>query len=115
MNKLTIKPIALATGTALAAMMGHAPAQADVNPFAISALNSGYMVSDARGSEAKCGSNKQTAEAECGANKAAGKMTEAECGANKQAAEAKCGAEKKAAAKPIVEAKCGEAKCGSNK
>jgi uncharacterized low-complexity protein len=115
MNKLTIKPIALATGTALAAMMGAVPAQADVNPFAISALSSGYMVTDAKGTEAKCGSNKQAAEAKCGADKAAAKITEAECGANKKAAEAQCGADKKVSAKPIVEAKCGEAKCGSNK
>lgn len=115
MNKLTIKPIALVAGTTLAAMMGAAPAQADVNPFGMSALASGYMVASAKGSETKCGSNKSVSEAECGANKATTKVAEAECGSNKQATEAKCGADQKVVAKPVQEAKCGEAKCGSNK
>lgn len=106
MSKQTIKPITLVAGAALAATLTAAPVQADVNPFAMSALTSGYMVSDAKDSEAKCGSNKSVSEAECGANKAAAKA---------KAAEGECGANKKPAAKPIVEAKCGEAKCGSNK
>jgi uncharacterized low-complexity protein len=116
-SKQTFNPITLIAGAALAATLIATPAQADVNPFGMSALVSGYMVADAKGAEGKCGSNKTVSEAECGANKAAqAKLTEAECGANKKATEAKCGADTKAAAaKPIQEAKCGEAKCGANK
>ncbi len=105
MNKHSIKPITLAAGAALAATLTTTPALADVNPFGMSALASGYMVADSKGSEGKCGGNKSVSEAECGANKATKKASEGECGANKA----------KAKAKPIVEAKCGEAKCGGNK
>jgi uncharacterized low-complexity protein len=114
-SKQTFNPLTLIASAALAASVISSPAQADANPFAMSALASGYMVSDAKSTEAKCGSNKEAVEAKCGADKAAARVSEAECGANKKAAEAKCGADKKAAAKPIVEAKCGEAKCGSSK
>jgi uncharacterized low-complexity protein len=101
-SKQTFNPVTLIAGAALAASVITIPAQADINPFAMSALASGYMVTADKGTEAKCGSNKTVSEAECGANKAA--------------AEAKCGADKKATVtKPIQEAKCGEAKCGSNK
>ncbi len=106
MSKQTIKPVALVAnvaGIALAATLIATPAQADVNPFAMSALASGYMVADAKGAEGQCGANKGVNEAECGANKTAKKTAEGECGANK------------AVAKPIQEAKCGEAKCGANK
>jgi uncharacterized low-complexity protein len=114
-RKQTFNPFTLIAGAALAASVITIPAQADVNPFAMSAMASGYMVTAAKGTEAQCGSNKTVNEAECGANKAATKVSEAECGANKKVAEAKCGADNKVETKPIVEAKCGEAKCGSNK
>lgn len=113
-KKHTIKPISLAVGAAFVAGMAAAPiAQADVNPFAATALTSGYMVAE-KSSEGQCGANKQPAEAECGANKAAQKANEGECGASKKPAEGECGANK-AKPKPVQEAKCGEAKCGSNK
>jgi uncharacterized low-complexity protein len=109
--------------TAMAVTLATAPiaAQADVNPFSISALESGYMVTG-KMAEAKCGGSK-AAEAKCGAEKAAmaAKAAEAKCGGDKsamemeKAAEAKCGAAKEEMKKPIVEAKCGEAKCGGNK
>jgi uncharacterized low-complexity protein len=109
--------------TAMAVTLAAAPmaAQADINPFSISALESGYMVAG-KMAEAKCGDSK-AAEAKCGAKKGAmaAKAAEAKCGADKssmemeKAAEAKCGAAKKEMKKPIVEAKCGEAKCGGNK
>ncbi len=124
MSKQTIKPVALianVAGIALTATLAATPAQADTNPFAMSALTSGYMVADARGTEGQCGANKGVSEAECGANKAANeaarKAGEGECGANKKPAEGECGANKAqrtSTAKPIQEAKCGEAKCGSN-
>lgn len=113
-KKHTIKPVSLAVGAAFVASMAAAPAvQADVNPFAATALSSGYMVAE-KGAEAQCGANKKAAEAECGANKAARKANEGECGANKKPTEGECGANK-AKPKPVQEAKCGEAKCGSNK
>jgi uncharacterized low-complexity protein len=112
-KKHVIKPVSLAVGAAFVAGMASAPAvQADVNPFAVTALSSGYMVAD-KGTEGNCGAKKPVTEAECGANKAK-QVKEAECGANKKAEEAKCGANK-AKPKPIKEAKCGEAKCGENK
>jgi uncharacterized low-complexity protein len=102
-KRTTINSISLAVGTAFVAGMATAPAvQADVNPFAATALTSGYMVAE-KGAEGNCGARKPVTEAECGANKAAEKVKEAECGANK------------AEPKPIKEAKCGEAKCGENK
>jgi uncharacterized low-complexity protein len=117
-NKQISKPVSLAAGAIFAASIVAAPTvQADVNPFAITALSSGYMVAD-KGAEGQCGANKRVTEAECGANKAANKVNEAECGANKPAKkvnEAECGANKPVKSKPVVEAKCGEAKCGANK
>lgn len=112
-NKQTIKPITLAIGTAIITGLAAIPAvQADTNPFAATALAGGYMVAE-KAAEAECGANKKTTEAECGANKATQKANEAECGANKKATEAECGANK-TQPKPVQEAKCGEAKCGSN-
>ena len=102
-KKTTSNPVSLAVGAVFAAGMAIAPAvQADVNPFAVSALSSGYMVAD-KGAEGNCGAKKPVAEAKCGESKAAKQIKEAECGANK------------AQPKPIKEAKCGEAKCGANK
>jgi uncharacterized low-complexity protein len=97
-------PIALAIGTAFAAGVAATPVvHADVNPFAVTQLSSGYMLS---ADEGQCGANRQASEAKCGAEKAAQKITdEAECGANKAMAKPK----------PVKEAKCGEAKCGNNK
>lgn len=112
-KKHVIKPVSLAVGAAFVAGMATAPAvQADVNPFTATTLASGYMVAE-KGAEGQCGANKKPAEAECGANKAAQKSNEGECGASKKPAEGECGANK-AKPKPVQEAKCGEAKCGSN-
>lgn len=99
-KKQTIKPISLAIGAAFVAGIASAPVvQADINPFAVTALSSGYMVAE------------KGAEGQCGANKAAKKVNEAECGANKATNKVNEAAQPK----PVVEAKCGEAKCGNNK
>lgn len=104
-KRQTISPLSLTAGAAIVAALGTAPAvQADVNPFAVTVLSSGYMVAD-KGAEGQCGGNKRVSEAECGANKASTKVKEGECGAAKI----------KPVSKPIQEAKCGEAKCGGNK
>lgn len=104
-KRKTITPLSLAAGAAIAASLGSAPAvHADVNPFSVTMLSSGYMVAE-KGAEGQCGGNKRVSEAECGANKASTKVKEGECGAAKT----------KPVSKPIQEAKCGEAKCGGNK
>ncbi len=111
-NKAIIKPLSLTVGAAFTAGMLSVPAvHADINPFAVTTLSSGYMLAE-KGTEGQCGANKGISEAECGANKAAKKVNEGECGAGEKAKEGECGANK---AKPVQEAKCGEAKCGGNK
>lgn len=104
MNKSkTFKTASLAIGATLVGSMAVAPAvQADVNPFAISALASGYMLAD-KGSEGKCG------EAKCGADKAARKAAEEMRDSEKMPEEGKCGANK-AETKTMPEAKCGSNK-----
>lgn len=105
-NKKPISPLSLAAGAVFAASLGASPAaQADINPFAMTALSSGYMLAE-KGAEGQCGASKRVKEAECGANKAAKKLSESKCGANKA---------EKPKAKQVLEAKCGEAKCGNNK
>lgn len=95
---------AVAVGATLALSLGATAAvQADINPFAMTVLEQGYRITDA-GTEGKCGaqnaSPKSTKEAQCGADKATTKTRDDS---------------KEKSAKPIVEAKCGEAKCGANK
>lgn len=112
-------PISLAISAVFAAGVVASPAlHADVNPFAITALSTGYMVaSSGNAGEGQCGANKRLSEAKCGAEQAAQKVVqEGECGSSKTVKEGECGASKaKAQPKPIKEAKCGEAKCGANK
>jgi uncharacterized low-complexity protein len=110
-------PVSLAIGVTFAASIAASSVvQADVNPFAVTALSSGYMVASSKGSEAQCGANKSMKEAKCGAEKAAQKVAmEEEIGASKSVKEGECGAKKVTQPKPIKEAKCGEAKCGANK
>ncbi len=117
MNKnLNGFPFSLALGATLASGLAASPVvHADINPFAVTALSSGYMVASSKGSEGQCGASKSASEAKCGAEKAAAKMAkEGECGA-KSVKEGECGAKKAAQPKPIKEAKCGEAKCGGNR
>lgn len=68
--------VSLSTGVAVA----------DVNPFEMSRLDSGYAVSMSSTPEE---SKEMPAEAKCGADKA---KQEAKCGAEKAKTEAKCGA-----------------------
>ncbi|MFK8030896.1 MAG: hypothetical protein AB8G18_11745 [Gammaproteobacteria bacterium] len=85
MNQMNSKsPIAAAVGAALAvSFAAAAPAQADVNPFSMSALSSGYMVDMGEGKcgEGKCGGDKAEAEGKCGE----GKCGEGKCGGEKSA------------------------------
>lgn len=83
------KLVSAAVGTAMGITLTSGIASADINPFEIIKLDSGYSVamSDTP-DEAKCGADKAKSEAKCGGDKAA---TEAKCGGNKNP-EAKCGA-----------------------
>jgi uncharacterized low-complexity protein len=121
-NKSLKSTIKIATGSAIALTLAASPiaAQADVNPFGMTALVSGYMVADAKSMESKCGGNMapKSGEAKCGSDMAGKKSSEAKCGSDmgsKKSSEAKCGGDMGAKSKPIVEAKCGEAKCGGKK
>ena len=106
MSKKTL--IAAAAGTAFAAVLAAPVASAASNPFALSALSSGYQVADNHADkpvEGKCGAAAKPAEGKCGAAKAKdGKCGEGKCGANLKAHDGKCGAPK------APEAKCGAAK-----
>lgn len=91
MSKNTL--IAAAVGTAFAATLAAPVASAASNPFALSALASGYQVADnhtAKPVEGKCGAKKETEmktqEGKCGN---AAKMKDGKCG------EGKCGATSK--------------------
>ncbi len=84
--------IAAAVGTAFAATLAAPVASAASNPFALSALSSGYQVADnhaAKPVEGKCGGK-----------------TEAEM----KAKDGKCGNTAK-----MKDGKCGEGKCGATK
>ena len=107
-EKMTLKPIAVALGTAFAISLAASPiASAAENPFSVTAYESGYMVAegkcgDMKDAEGKCGDMKD-AEGKCGdemKGKAEGKCGEGKCGDSK---------------KTKKEGKCGEGKCGDKK
>jgi uncharacterized low-complexity protein len=90
--------LAAAAGTAFVASMATAPiAAAAENPFALSALASGYQVADnhAKPVEGKCGGKKEaemkSKEGKCGntAKMKDGKCGEGKCGGAKKPADAK--------------------------
>ena len=102
MSKNNMKPIALAISAAFATSLASGIASADVSPFSMTSLVTGYMADagDAakKGEEGKCGEGK------CGEDKGEeGKCGEGKCG------EGKCGEDKG------EEGKCGEGKCGEDK
>lgn len=91
--------IAATVGTAFAVTLAAPVASAASNPFALTALASGYQVADnatpAKPMEGKCGGAAKPAEGKCGA---AAKPAE---GASKDA--------------KMKDGKCGEGKCGATK
>ena len=94
------KSLSVAMGATFLTAMSVSPiAGADVNPFGMQNLESGYM----QVAEGKCGEGKMdTSE----------KAKEAKCGESK-AKEAKCGGEgMENKSDKAKEAKCGEGKCG---
>ncbi|MCG8428104.1 MAG: low-complexity protein [Chromatiales bacterium] len=103
MSKKQLKSSITLTATSIALGLATAPiaAQAETNPFGMTALSSGYMVvADAKGTEGKCGEGK------CGGSKSMEKKSDGKCG------EGKCGGSKSMDKK--MEGKCGEGKCGGS-
>ena len=85
-EKKVVKPVALAVGAALAssfALGGVANADTVDNPFAMSALNSGYMLGAGEGS---CGGDKEGKDKE-----GEGACGEGSCGGDKEEGEGSCG------------------------
>ena len=109
MKQIKKSSVATALGAVVIGSLASTVAVADVNPFGMQALESGYSQFAPEG---KCGEGK------CGGDKKAekeGKCGEGKCGGDKKAekegkcGEGKCGGDKKAE----KEGKCGEGKCGS--
>jgi len=111
-QKTTMKPLTLALGAAFVTSLAGTPvANAAENPFAMSELSSGYMVTEM--AEGKCGGEKKMEEGKCGEGKAGATATES---ADKATAEGKCGEGKCGGEKKMdKEGKCGEGKCGGEK
>ncbi len=121
-KKDTMKPLALAISVALAgSFVAASTASADVSPFSMQNLSSGYMAADAgegkcggdKGEEGKCGGDKGE-EGKCGGDKG----EEGKCGGDK-GEEGKCGGDKEGADEEGAdekgeEGKCGEGKCGGS-
>jgi uncharacterized low-complexity protein len=110
-KKMTLKPIAAAIGVAFVSSIAFSStAIADENPFAMTDLETGYMLADRHGDgeEGKCGEGK------CGEDKGEdGKCGEGKCGEDK-GEEGKCGEDKG------EEGSCGEDKgeegsCGGDR
>ena len=104
MKQIKKSSVASALGAVVIGSLASTVAVADVNPFGMQALESGYSQFAAEGKcgEGKCGGDKKAEkEGKCGGDKKAEK--EGKCG------EGKCGGDKKAE----KEGKCGEGKCGS--
>jgi uncharacterized low-complexity protein len=102
MTKFKLNPIASALGVTLAATIAASPiAQADQNPFGVSAMSSGYMLAAA--DEGKGGGDMKNMEGKCGENMK--NCKEGKCGDEMKGKEGKCGEDMK---------KCKEGKCGDN-
>ena len=83
------KMMGIAVGAAMGLTLTAGAANADVNPFEMTKLTSGYTVamSDTP-DEGKCGGDKMKKEAKCGGDKA---MKDGKCGGDKTKKEGKCG------------------------
>ena len=108
MKQIKKSSVATALGAVVIGSLASTVAVADVNPFGMQALESGYSQFAAEGKcgEGKCGGDKAEKEGKCGEGKCGGDKKaekEGKCG------EGKCGGDKKA----DKEGKCGEGKCGS--
>lgn len=103
MKQIKKSSVATALGAVVIGSLASTVAVADVNPFGMQALESGYSQFAAEGKcgEGKCGGDKAEKEGKCGEGKCGeDKGKEGKCG------EGKCGEDKG------KEGKCGEGKCG---
>jgi uncharacterized low-complexity protein len=128
-NKTVIKPLVVALSTAfIGSIAGTSVANADVNPFGMTQLSSGYMVADShemKCGEGKCGGSKGKKEGKCGEGKCGMSSMDADGDGKVTKDEFMAGHEKKFAAKDKnsdgvldakeMEGKCGEGKCGGDK
>jgi uncharacterized low-complexity protein len=108
-EKKVVKPVALAVGAALAssfALGGVANADTVDNPFAMSALSAGYMLSAGEGS---CGGDKEGKDKE-----GEGACGEGSCGGDKEG-EGSCGGDKEGEGSCGGDKKDGEGSCGGDK
>ncbi|MDP3590108.1 MAG: hypothetical protein Q8R54_06160 [Methylobacter sp.] len=97
MKKINKTPLAAAMGAAFLSTFAATAANAEANPFGMTEMSAGYM---------QVAAADKAAEMACGA--AMGGMEKP------KAAEGACAGNKKTdAAKPAVEGKCGESKCGA--
>lgn len=97
MKKMNKTPLAAAMGAAFLSTIAATAVNAEVNPFGMTEMSAGYM---------QVAAADKAAEMACGA--AMGGMEKP------KAAEGACAGNKKTdAAKPAVEGKCGESKCGA--
>ena len=107
MSETKMNPVAVAVGAAVAtSLAGVSVANAEVTPFGMTALTTGYMA-DVHYGEGKCGEGKcggeKGEEGKCGGDKG----EEGSCGGDK-GEEGSCGGDKG------EEGKCGEGKCGGS-
>ena len=74
-KKTSMKPIAAAIGAVVVTSLATVPvAQADVSPFGMTDLGSGYQVAmEGKCGEGKCGGSKAAGEGKCGEGKCGGK------------------------------------------
>lgn len=97
MKKINKTPLAAAMGAAFISTVAASAVNAEVNPFGMTELSSGYMQVAAEGTKA--------GEMKCGANM--GGMTMPKTG------EGACAGNKKAPETKAADGKCGAGKCGA--
>ncbi|MCK5830632.1 MAG: hypothetical protein KAH20_10045 [Methylococcales bacterium] len=98
-NKILKTPLAAAISSVVVSVLTPTVASADIDPFAVSELSTGYM-QVAQGYTVVPWEGEKASEASCGE----GKCGEGKCGENDKKAEE--------ATEKATEAKCGEGKCG---
>jgi uncharacterized low-complexity protein len=98
MKKINKKPLAVAMGAAFISTISASAVNAEVNPFGMTELSSGYM-------QVAAETTKKAGEMACGANM--GGM------AKPKAGEGACAGNKKAAETKAADGKCGSGTCGA--
>lgn len=110
MKKIHKTPFAIAMGASLLPLAANV-AQAETNPFALSELDSGYMLT----AEAKPSGDGATKmkDGACGEGKCGAAMKQGAASSDKKAMEGKCAGNKPSPA-PSGDAKKMEGNCGAN-